>query len=207
MWYPNWRQEKKLFKRGFHLIAGVDEVGRGAWAGPLVAAAVILDPQVKIKGIKDSKLLLAPSRKNLCQQIIDSAWSWALGVVEQETIDQIGLGLANQLALAKAASALKIKPDYLLVDGLKFFSALAPSLSIVDGDYKVTSIAAASIVAKVKRDEIMEKLAEVYPAYGFNQHKGYGTSYHYQMLIEHGVSAIHRKTFAPIRLFLAEDEE
>ena len=207
MWYPNWRQEKKLFKQGFHLIAGVDEVGRGAWAGPLIAAAVILDPQVKIKGIKDSKLLLASVRKRVCQQIIDSALSWALGTVEQETIDQIGLGPANQLALAQAAGALKIRPDYLLVDGLKFFSALAPSLSIIDGDYKVISIAAASIVAKVKRDEMMEQWAEIYPAYGFNQHKGYGTSYHYQMLIEYGVSAIHRKSFEPIRLFLTEDEE
>ena len=200
--YPNNRQEKRLLKNGFALIAGIDEVGKGAWAGPIVAAAVILNPKIRIKGIKDSKLLRAPDRKILFNQIVESAIAWATAAVSQTEIDRLGIKQANILVIQKALKKMRPQPDYLLIDAIKIDYQNLPSSAIIDGDYKITSVAAASIIAKVTRDKMMDELAEKYPAYGFKQHKGYGTSHHFQMIVEHGICQLHRKTWQPMRYFL-----
>jgi len=200
--YPNNRQEKRLLKKGFALIAGIDEVGKGAWAGPIVAAAVILNPKIKIKGVKDSKLLRAPDRQILFNQIVESAIAWTTAAVSQTEIDRLGIKQANILVIQKALKKMRPQPDYLLIDAIKIDYQNLPSSAIIDGDYKITSVAAASIIAKVTRDKMMDELAEKYPAYGFKQHKGYGTSHHFQMIVEHGICQLHRKTWQPMRYFL-----
>jgi len=202
MFYPNLRQEKKLAKKGLKYIAGVDEAGRGSWAGPIVAAAVIMDPQRKIKGIKDSKLLRSPDRKKLFEEIAESAVAWSISVISNDIIDKIGINQANILAMQQAIQNLPTRPDHILADGLCFREIDIPCDNIINGDYKITSIAAASIVAKVKRDELMDQLDEIYPAYGFKHHKGYGTEHHHHMLMEYGPCKIHRKTFEPIKFLL-----
>jgi len=198
MFYPNFRQEKKLNRCGFLYIAGVDEAGRGAWAGPLVAGAVILNPKIKIKGIKDSKLLRSPQRQEIFDELKEVAIAWAVGLVDEKLIDEIGLGAANLLAMRKAVESLSVPANYFLADGFAPKDLNIPGHPIIKGDYKVTSIAAASIIAKVTRDRIMDELDERFPQYGFKHHKGYGTAHHHNMLIRYGVSEIHRKTFKPI---------
>jgi len=207
MFYPNFRQEKKLRRRGYSYIAGIDEAGRGAWAGPLVAAAVILDPKIKIRGIKDSKLLRAPERKEIFAQLKELAIAWAVGLVDEKLIDEIGLGEANLLAMKKALAGLNVIPHYFLADGFSPQGLAIPGREIIKGDYKVTSIAAASIIAKVTRDQIMDELDENFPQYGFKHHKGYGTAHHHNMLIRYGVSEIHRKSFKPIQTLIEITEE
>ena len=202
MYYPNLRQEKKLQRKGFKYIAGLDEVGKGAWAGPIVAGAVILNPQAKIKGIKDSKLLRKPDRKKLFTEIVETALAWSTAAVSQAKIDKIGIQQANILAMQQALGKLSVQPNYLLVDALTINYNNLPCQGIIKGDYRIKSIAAASIVAKVVRDEIMDKLDEEYPAYGFKHHKGYGTSHHLEMLNKHGVCSLHRKTWEPMKYFL-----
>lgn len=202
MYYPNFRQEKKLLKKGFKLIAGVDEAGKGSWAGPIVAGAVILDPKSKIKGIKDSKLLRSPIRRELFIEITSQAITWATGEVDEKQIDRIGITKANILAMQMAISKLNIPPDYLLIDAVKLNYQELPVLSIIDGDYKIKSIAAASIIAKVTRDRLMDELDEQYPQYGFKQHKGYGTGQHFEMINRYGICDIHRKTWEPMKNFV-----
>jgi ribonuclease HII len=202
MGYPNLRQEKKLRRSGFCYIAGLDEAGKGAWAGPIVAGAVILDPKIKIKGIKDSKLLRRPQREELFEIITNSVIGWAAGIISEKIIDEMGIVKANTMAMEEAIKGLKIPPDFLLIDAIKLPNLNTPSLSVIDGDYKITSVAAASIIAKVTRDRIMEELSEKYPQYGFLHHKGYGTNFHYQMLCQYGATDIHRKSFEPIKYFL-----
>ena len=204
MYYPNIRQEKKLFKKGFKYIAGVDEAGRGSWAVPIVAGAVILNPEIKIRGIKDSKLLRKPVREELFKKITKTAIAWAIGEVSHKDIDKIGLQQANILAMKRALKKLSPQPDHVLVDAFDISHENIPSLAIKKGDYKITSIAAASIIAKVSRDKMMDKLGDKYPQYGFNQHKGYGTNQHFQMLTTYGVCEVHRKSFEPIRCFLTK---
>lgn len=198
--YPNLRKEKKLWKQGYQYIAGLDEAGRGSWAGPLVAGAVILNPKIKIKGIADSKKLRSPLRQKAFEEITNHAIAWAIGIVEAAEIDKIGLGPANILAMQRALENLKISPHYFLADGLiKINFKKIMGESIVDGDHKIKSVAAASIIAKVFRDDLMNKLDEKFPAYGFKQHKGYGTNHHFQMLVEHGACNIHRRSFKPVQ--------
>ncbi len=201
MYYPNLRHEKKLHKKGFKYIAGLDEVGKGAWAGPIVAGAVILNPKIKIKGIKDSKLLRAPIRQELYKKITDTAIAWSVAIVDQLAIDQTGIVPANIKAMEKALIGLSIQPDYLLIDALKINYQHLPTLAIIDGDYKITSVAAASIIAKVTRDRIMDGLDEKYPQYGFKQHKGYGTNHHFAMINKYGICKIHRHTWEPMKHF------
>lgn len=196
--YPNRKFEKKLNKKGFILVAGVDEAGKGSWAGPIVAAAVILDPKIKIKGVKDSKLLSVLQRKDLFQEIKNKAIAFGVGEVSAAMIDKIGITAANKLAMQRAIEKLNPKPQYILVDAVKLELEI-PSEAIIDGDYKITSIAAASIIAKVHRDSLMEKLDEKFPHYSFKQHKGYGTNHHFHMLNQYGPCEIHRKTFKPIK--------
>jgi len=196
---PTRKEERKLLTQGFRLIAGVDEAGRGAWAGPLVAAAVILPAKHKIKGINDSKKLKPEQRDKLYVQITRSALSWAVHLVHHDEIDKNGIAKANHLALQQAVKKLKPSPDYVLIDALEVELGNTPSQSIIKGDEKIVSIAAASIIAKVTRDQLMHGWHILYPAYSFHIHKGYGTERHAKALKKHGPSPIHRQSFLPIK--------
>jgi len=203
--------EEEGFARGFRRIAGLDEVGRGPLAGPVVAAAVVLPRGFFHPDIKDSKLLTATQREKLAPLIRSNAASWGLGVVEAEEIDRINILKASLLAMAKACEALRPRPDYLLVDGNQEISrellqaisrsggSPPPQKTIIKGDRLCLSIAAASIIAKVARDRIMVELDKSYPAYGFASHKGYGSAAHLEALRRFGPSPIHRRSFRPVR--------
>ncbi|OGY52407.1 MAG: ribonuclease HII [Candidatus Buchananbacteria bacterium RIFCSPLOWO2_01_FULL_56_15] len=203
MHLPTLRQENRLRRRGFRLIAGLDEAGRGSWAGPLVAGAVILDPAKKIPGVRDSKLLRPIQRQSLFEVITQNVLGWSVGIVSAATIDEIGLGPANRLAFEIAVANLDVPPDYLLIDALPLPTVPIPSASIVGADRSITSVAAASIVAKVYRDRLMHEFAKRYPRYGFHRHKGYGTALHHQMIRRYGICDLHRKSFRPVKHFLA----
>jgi ribonuclease HII len=203
--------EAQCYARGFKVIAGLDEVGRGPLAGPVVAAAVVLPRGFVHAEIKDSKLLSAKQRDRLAPLIQQQAVCWGLGVVEVGEIDRINILQASLLAMVKALDALKAPPDCLLIDGnqpipAKLFQgsrwlsmASVYQQTIVKGDQLCLSIAAASIVAKVARDEMMVGFDRQFPEYGFAGHKGYGSAAHLEALRRHGPSPIHRKSFAPVR--------
>jgi len=203
--------EEQGYARGFKCVAGVDEVGRGPLAGPVVAAAVILPRGFSHPEIKDSKLLTAKQRDKLAPLIRDNAQSWGLGRVEVEEIDRINILKASLLAMLKALECLKTMPDCLLIDGNQFIPreflfnskySTARSLyqkTIVKGDQLCISIAAASIVAKVARDAMMVELDKHYPEYGFAAHKGYTCAAHLEALRRYGPSPIHRQSFKPVR--------
>jgi len=196
---PTRLREKKLRRQGYKLIAGVDEAGRGAWAGPIVAAAVILDPKIKISGLNDSKLLRSPVRQALYKEIIKQAKAWSVAAVSPAVIDRIGISKANVLAMERAIGKLNPPPDFVLTDAVLISYENIKSQPIIKGDRKVSCIAAASIVAKVTRDKIMDELDEKYPKYGFKHHKGYGTNHHFHMLNVFGICDIHRKSYKPIK--------
>lgn len=194
---PSRRYENRLRRRGFKLIAGLDEVGKGAWAGPLVAAAVILPDNFKLKGIKDSKLLSQGQREWVFVSIIKNALQYSIAVINQPVIDQLGITQANVRAFRQTIQKLQLKPDYLLLDGREISSFPIPHEYLINGDGRMTNIAAASIIAKVTRDELMKKYHEKYPDYGFDSHKGYGTFKHLQATKQHGPCPIHRLSFRP----------
>ncbi|GAB4170670.1 MAG: ribonuclease HII [Wenzhouxiangellaceae bacterium] len=181
-------------------VAGVDEAGRGPLAGPVVAAAVILDPDQSIRGLADSKALSAARRERLAGLIRAQASAWAIGVAEVEEIDRLNILRATHLAMQRAVAALAIKPDRVLVDG-----NLAPALEVdevlpvVGGDARIAEISAASILAKVTRDERMLALHQEFPQYGFDRHKGYPTAEHRALLERYGPTPAHRRSFAPVR--------
>jgi len=185
------------------LICGVDEAGRGTLAGPVSAAAVILDPARPIEGLADSKKLSEKQRDRLAPLIRERALAWAVAYAEVEEIDRLNILQATLLAMRRAVEALSIRPQQVLVDGLYCPQTGIPSQAIVKGDSKVAAISAASILAKTARDELMLALHGCYPQYGFDAHKGYPTAAHLAALREHGVSAVHRKTFKPVRQFAA----
>jgi ribonuclease HII len=205
------RFEADGYARGFKTIAGIDEVGRGPLAGPVVAAAVVLPRDFCHAEIRDSKLLSAKQREKLAPLIRQNAQGWGLGVVEVDEIDRINILQASLLAMVKALSALEPPPDCLLIDGnqpiparlfqeSRFLSGSLPhQKTIVKGDQICLSIAAASIVAKVARDEMMIGYDKEFPHYGFAGHKGYGSAAHLEALRRFGPSPIHRKSFAPVR--------
>ncbi len=188
--------EKAAAGNGFRHVAGVDEVGRGPLAGPLVAAAVVL--RQRILGLNDSKLLTPEERESLFAKIMSGRNDVGVGMIEVEELDSIGLQNANYAAMRRAAEALSSPPDFLLVDGFAIRGCAIPQQHIVKGDRKSVSIAAASIVAKVTRDRIMVNLDAQFPEYGFARHKGYATAEHLSSLERFGPCAIHRKSFAPI---------
>jgi len=188
---------------GIVLICGVDEAGRGPLAGPVSAAAVILDPSRPIEGLADSKKLSEKQRDRLAPLIRARALAWAVAYAEVEEIDRLNILQATLLAMRRAVEALSIRPQQVLVDGLYCPQTGIPSQAIVKGDSKVAAISAASILAKTARDELMLALHGCYPQYGFDAHKGYPTAAHLAALREHGVSAVHRKTFKPVRQFAA----
>jgi ribonuclease HII len=196
---PTRRQENKLFRQGYSLIAGADEAGRGAWAGPLVAAAVILPRRFSLKGINDSKKLTARQREKMYAVITRLAVDWKTTVISCQEIDLAGVGRANSKALAQSIKGLKIKPEAALVDSLKISTLSIPCNHITKGDAKVTCIAAASILAKVTRDRLMISLHKKYPRYSFHSHKGYGTAVHRKKILKYGLSPQHRRSFEPMK--------
>lgn len=183
----------------FSRIAGVDEVGRGCLAGPVVAAAVILDPNRPIKGLRDSKKLSAKKREELAQEIKEKALAWSVAAMGPEVIDKINILQATLEAMKAAVEKLPVEPDFVQVDGNKLPKWKWLSEAVVKGDDKVEWISAASIIAKTTRDGYMCKIAELYPQYGFEHHVGYGTAEHIKALKAYGPTPIHRKTFAPVR--------
>ena len=199
----NLKHEYALRLAGFEHIAGIDEVGRGSLAGPVVAAAVILPRQPRIKGLRDSKVLTRLQRERLYEQILDRAEAVGVGLMEVDVIDSINILQATKRAMGEAVARLEVQPDHLVIDALSLPYVHLPQRPIIDGDAICASIAAASIVAKVTRDRICTEFDERYPAYGFAVNKGYGTRRHYQALMESGPCAWHRRSFAPIRLLLA----
>ena len=183
----------------FSRIAGVDEVGRGCLAGPVVAAAVILDPNRPIKGLRDSKKLSAKKRDELAEEIKEKALAWSVAAMGPEVIDKINILQATLEAMKAAVEKLPVEPDFVQVDGNKLPKWKWLSEAVVKGDDKVEWISAASIIAKTTRDAYMCKMAELYPQYGFVHHVGYGTAEHIKALKAYGPTPIHRKTFAPVR--------
>jgi ribonuclease HII len=185
-------------------LAGVDEVGRGPLAGDVVAAAVILDPQRPIEGLRDSKKLTAKRREALAVIIKEQALSWAVARASVAEIDSINILQASLLAMHRAVAALSVQPGFVLVDGNRIPRWDYAAEAVVKGDDRVPAIAAASILAKVQRDGELIALEETYPGYGFAAHKGYPTAAHLQALRELGVTPVHRKSFAPVKNLLAE---
>ncbi len=184
------------------IMAGVDEVGRGPLAGPVIAAAVILDPENPVQGLMDSKKISEKKRNILAKEIREKALAWAIGRAEHDEIDSINILQASLLAMKRAVESLSIKPELVLVDGLHCPDISQNVKAIIKGDSKVPAISAASIIAKVARDSEMVALDSQYPGYGFSRHKGYPTKMHVDALKELGVSSIHRKSFAPVKQLL-----
>ena len=187
--------ENRLKAEGYGLIAGVDEAGRGPLAGPVYAAAVILPDDARLDGINDSKKLSEKKREELFEKITKIAVSYAIFAVDEKEIDEINILNATYMAMNGAVEKLNIKPDYVIVDGNSIKGLEYPHETVVKGDAKSISVAAASILAKVSRDRYITKMAEEYPQYGFEKHKGYGTKAHTDAILEYGISPIHRKTF------------
>ena len=190
-----WQIENAYFAKGIQLICGVDEAGRGPLAGPVCAAAVILPANVDIPGLDDSKKISDKRRRELFPLIKEQAIAYSIAMVDHEEIDQINILQATLLAMEQAIHGLSVKPELALVDGNREKDFGVPVQTVVHGDSLSASIAAASVLAKVTRDDYMLEMAETYPQYGFAVHKGYGTKAHYAALTEHGPCPIHRMTF------------
>jgi len=203
---PDLNLERELLRGGSLYVAGLDEVGRGAWAGPIVAAAVLLPVRVrslsgKLKGVRDSKQMSPGQRQRWDRRIRELACGVGVGEASREEVDRIGVVAATRLAMERALQRLPLPPDYLLIDYLRLPEIAIPQLSIVHGDARCLSIAAASVVAKVARDRLMVELEAVHPGYGFAAHKGYGTRGHRAALESLGASPVHRMSFAPLAGF------
>ena len=214
MKYPNLKEEKKLWRKGYRYVVGFDEAGRGPLAGPVVAAAVCLRKNLKTSGelfsaklaensslfIRDSKRL-SPRKREILYKLLtkNPNIKWGIGKVSEKVIDRINILEATKLAMIKAIKKLKRKPDFLIIDGNFKLNLLIPQKSIIKADEKVFSCAAASIIAKVYRDRIMRRYHKKYSQYGFDKHKGYLTKQHRKMLKKYGPCKIHRKTFRPVK--------
>jgi len=201
--HPTLDQEKKLWQQGYHSIAGLDEAGRGAWAGPVFAAAVILpcDSHIQdlLSGVNDSKKLTARQRERWQGCIKAASLDWAVGSASNQEIDEIGIAPASRLAMLRALQQLHYKADHLLIDYISLPESDLPQISLPKGDAHCLSIAAASILAKTARDALMIELDSSYPAYGFARHKGYGTAAHRAALKQVGLCEIHRSSFRPMK--------
>ena len=187
--------EKDLYEKGYKNIAGVDEAGRGPLAGPVCAAAVILPQGLVIDGINDSKKLTEKKREKLFDEIINCAVAYSIRYASPELIDEINIKEATDYAMAEAVKSLRIPADYVIIDGNDNKPYEIPYIYIIKGDAKSQTIAAASILAKVSRDRLMTEMAEEYPEYGFEKHKGYGTKAHCEAIQKYGVTKVHRKSF------------
>jgi ribonuclease HII len=204
---PTLQEETRLWASGLRHVAGIDEAGRGALAGPVVAAAVIVPPDINLgeadlaavwSEVRDSKLLRPAVRAALEERIQGAALAWGVGIVAAAVIDQVGIATATRQAMLQALAALTLSPDYLLIDWVKLPQAEVPQLCVAKADQKMVSVAAASILAKVARDRLMVSLGECYPEYGFAAHKGYGSPQHLSAINRHGPCSEHRTSFAPI---------
>lgn len=196
--------ENDLLGKGIKLICGVDEVGRGPLAGPVVAAAVILNPVDIIKGLDDSKKLSPKKRRFLFEEIQKRALAYSYAFISEKEIDKINIYQASKKAMIKAIEKLLVKPGFVLSDAMPLREIDIPHLAIIKGDTLSASIAAASIIAKVTRDDFMTEMDKVYPGYNFGKHKGYPTKEHLDALKRLGVSKIHRKTYKPVKEILSQ---
>lgn len=187
--------ERQLAERGFKYVCGVDEVGRGPLAGPVVCAAVIMRADSIVEGVDDSKKLTAKKREKLSALIKQNAIAWAICRVEPQTIDEINILQATRLCMKNAVESLSVRPNFVLTDGNMTLDISIPQQSVVGGDAACYSIGAASIIAKVYRDEVMDEYAAQYPAYAFEKNKGYGTAAHISAIKECGICPIHRRSF------------
>ena len=188
--------ENTYMHQGYSVIGGVDEAGRGPLAGPVYAAAVVLSPETTIDGLNDSKKLTEKKREALFPIIQEKALAYGIGFATEQEIDEINILNATFLAMRRAVENMRITPDLLLIDGnLKPKIGVCEEVPVIKGDAKSMSIAAASVLAKVSRDRFMLELAEKYPQYAFEKHKGYGTKLHYEKIQEYGISPVHRRTF------------
>ena len=190
--------EKELYAQGIDLIAGVDEVGRGPLAGPVVAAAVILPKACKIPGLNDSKKIPKSKHKEIYEAVLQNAIAIGIGIKDNQVIDQVNIYEATKLAMMEAIGQLEPQPQHLLIDAMKLDLPI-PQTSIIKGDANSLSIAAASIVAKVTRDQMMEEFDKEYPGYDFAKNAGYGTAKHLAGLVQLGVTPIHRRSFEPVK--------
>lgn len=190
--------ERRINAEGFQYIAGIDEAGRGPLAGPVVAGAVILPEAFYLPGLNDSKKLSEANRDHFYEVIMEQALGVGVGIISAQEIDQINILQATKKAMATALSSLAIKPDFLLIDAVKLETPY-PAESLIKGDARSISIAAASVIAKVTRDRMMKEFSKEYPEYGFDANMGYGTREHLKAISDHGITPIHRQTFAPIK--------
>ena len=211
MSYPNFSEEKKLWKKAMKRVAGLDEAGRGSFGGPVVAAVVIVkkDRKLKLLKVNDSKKLSSKKREELYEILINHPKiEWGIARVSEKVIDKINILEATKLAMKRAVEKLKAKNkrkiNFLILDGNFKIDSNIPQKAIIKGDNKVFSCAAASIIAKVSRDRIMQRYDKKYPKYGFSKHKGSGTKLHFKMLKKHGPCKIHRKSFRPINNLLSK---
>ena len=198
--------EKDLYKQGLTLIAGVDEVGRGPLAGPVVAAAVILPQGCKIKGLNDSKKIPKKKHLEVFQAVQNQALSIGIGIIDNQVIDQVNIYEATKLAMKEAISQLSLQPQHLLIDAMKLDLPISQT-SIIKGDANSLSIAAASIIAKVTRDELMKDYDQQFPGYDFSANAGYGTVKHLEGIEKQGITAIHRLSFEPIKSLVSSKQK
>ncbi len=203
--YDNYEFETKLYSEGYKYIAGTDEVGRGCIAGPVVACAVIMPKDEIIEGVTDSKLLTDKKRRLLKEEILSKALAVHVTFISEEEIDKINILEASRKAMVESINKLKIKPDFVLADAMKLPIDI-PTMDIIKGDLRSHSIGCASIVAKVIRDDFMIELAKKYPGYDLEKNKGYPTPFHKKILLEIGVTPIHRKTYEPVRIALEKEK-
>ncbi|MEI8637669.1 ribonuclease HII [Vibrio coralliilyticus] len=193
------------YPQGYRLIAGVDEVGRGPLVGDVVTAAVILDPNNPIEGLNDSKKLTEKKRLALLPEIKEKALAWSVGRCSPEEIDQLNILQATMVAMQRAIEGLEVAPDFALIDGNRVPQLNMDAQAVVKGDMRVAEISAASIIAKVVRDQEMEELDKLHPQFGFAKHKGYPTKAHFEAIEQHGVIDQHRKSFKPVKKALGLD--
>lgn len=196
--------EEELYDEQIELVCGVDEVGRGPLAGPVVVAACIMPPLLRIKGINDSKKLTEKKREELYKIIVKEAIAYNVVFVSEKEVDELNIYQATKKGMLEAINGLKVKPEHVLIDAMPLAELELPHTSIIHGDALSASIAAASILAKVTRDHFMEKMDVKYPNYGFKRHKGYCTKAHIEALEKYGPCAIHRKTFAPVSKYFTK---
>ena len=201
-----YQYEKELWKNGINLIAGMDEVGRGPLIGPVVTACVILPKDFVLEGLTDSKKLSEKKREEFYDYIMEHAISVGIGMMDEKVIDEVNIYEATKLAMYQAVEKSKVKPEHVLIDAMKLGKLEMPSTSIIKGDAKSISIAAASVIAKVTRDRMMIELDKKYPMYGFKSHKGYPTKKHIEAIKEYGLIDGYRKTFKPISEMVKELE-
>lgn len=204
--FDNYQYENDLYQQGKEYIAGVDEVGRGPLAGPVVAAAVIMPKNCYIEGVTDSKKLSAKKRALLKKEIESNALAIGIAFVDEKTIDEVNIYQASKLAMIEALNKLEIKPDVVLVDAMPLELEM-PSISIIKGDEKSFMIGCASIIAKETRDDFMIELDKKYPEYEFAKHKGYPTKAHIEAVKKYGILEIHRKTYRPISNMIKEENK